>query len=153
MKKTYSSLDSIALHNHSTMFQKQVSKRLPSIGDIYYIEATGSEKGNEQMKTRPGVLINHYAYGDMWEVALLCRGNDTRKGRSNECWFRTTASGRDSIVLLNQRKTVSAVRLKGYIASMDTDELNELRTKIIKSYLPNGKVLNLAKHRYSKKTA
>jgi mRNA-degrading endonuclease toxin of MazEF toxin-antitoxin module len=106
----------------------------PKSGDIFWIEATHAEKGSEQKKNRPGVLIKHYKYGDIWEIAPLAPGNKTRRGRDNDSWFRTFASGRDSIVLLNQRRAVSKERIQQYVGHMNKQEFESLRKRIIDLY-------------------
>ncbi len=110
------------------------SNRVLKIGDIVWAEANANPIGNEEQKKRPYVLVHDFNQGRMWEIAPLAPNNATRSG-SDKCYHvHTSASGRDSVILVHQRSTVSVMRLGDHIGHLKTEELNELYTKIIASY-------------------
>ena len=110
------------------------NNRILKIGDIVWAEPNANPIGNEEQKKRPYVLVHDFNQGRMWEIAPLAPNNATRSG-SNKCYHvHTSASGRDSVILVYQRSTVSVMRLGDRIGHLKPEELNELYTKIIASY-------------------
>lgn len=100
-------------------------------GDIRWVEATGQEVGNEEQKTRPYLLIRKFGYSGLWLAAPLTPGYNTRSGRDHKEWYRTDASGRDSVIQLGGLRTVDSQRiglcLEGRI---DQSEFLEVKARI-----------------------
>ena len=111
--------------------------RLPKEGDIYFIRESGAEVGREEKKTRPCILLKYYNYSGTWEVVPLVPGWKTRANRDNAEWFRTDASGRDSIANIGQRKVVDPSRIlpDPYLGCLTPEELSELKVRVRACYL------------------
>ena len=79
-------------------------KKMYSAGDIYYVEATGTETGCEERKGRYWVLILKTGYGKNWLIAPLIPDGKSRKGREHGEWVRTSVTGEPRVIA--DRKSV-----------------------------------------------
>lgn len=133
------------IHNYTTddrctnissarITEEDTRNKAANVGDIYFIKSSGTEIGTEERKTRPHVLLNHTSYGGLWEAAPLAPGQNTRCGKDNDNWFRTSASGRDCVVLLNQRKHISEERILNYVGKLEKGEMCSLIHQISNIY-------------------
>ena len=130
-KISETAVNSTKQQNHTNNRLCVVSNDRFAAGDIRWVVATGQEIGNEEQKNRPHLLIRKFGYSGLWLVAPLTPGYNTRNGRDHKEWFRTDASGRDSVIQLGGLRTVDPQRiglsLEGRI---DRSEFLEVKARI-----------------------
>lgn len=111
-------------------------------GSIYYAEL-GNGIGSEQKGTRP-VLIIQNDMGNKHSPTVICAAITSKIGKAKLPTHVSISSevikgiSKDSIVMLEQVRTIDKKRLKEYVGSLDLYKMMEIDKAMLVSFGLNG---------------
>lgn len=111
-------------------------------GSIYYADL-GKGKGSEQEGTRP-VLIIQNDTGNKHSPTVICAAITSKMGKAKLPTHVSISSevikgiSKDSIVMLEQVRTIDKKRLKEYVGSLDLYKMMEIDKAMLVSFGLNG---------------
>lgn len=113
-----------------------VNNRQFKEGEIRWMDDIGERVGSEQRKSRPYVIIRNTYYGRLVQACPLAPATDKRKAADSSEWVRTSQSGRDSVVLLNQIGSFDPSRFGNKVGEGEVlpEQLNAIRKKLMKLF-------------------
>ena len=98
-------------------------------GDMFYADLTPSV-GSEQDGIRPVLIIQNNdgnKHSKTVIAAVITSKTESKAKLPTHCPIKAQQGlGRDSLVLLEQIRTIDKVRLKEYIGTLDGDAMNEV---------------------------
>ena len=118
-------------------------------GDIYFADLT-PVVGSEQGGIRPVVIIQNDT-GNRHSPTVIAAAITSRQGKHDlpthiRLWDSPPGLKRNSIILLEQVRTLDRVRLKGYIGRVNAETLRKIDRAIIVSLGLNTPCLRQAGH-------
>ena len=101
-------------------------------GDMYYVEFTGV--GSEQNGYRPALVVSNNMgnkYSKTVIVAIITGQTESKPKIPTHCLVRVPQRlGRESIVLLEQIRTIDKLRLREYLGTLDNETMKKIDTAL-----------------------
>lgn len=116
-------------------------------GEIYYADLEGQVVGSEQTGARPVVILQNNVGNEFSPtiiVALITSKTYSKTRIPTHIYIKASPNGvyQDSIVLLEQIKTIDKSRLKRRIGRLQVEEMMELEKALIISLGINREILS-----------
>ena len=102
-----------------------------TVGDVVWAEPNMQPVGHEERKKRPYLLIRMIDHGYLWEVAPISTNHRNKVTKNIPYLVQTLATGKNSVVHLNHRTTISYERFEECIGHVSPEEMNEVINKTI----------------------
>ena len=99
-------------------------------GDMYYANLTFGGIGSEQSGYRPVLIIQNNTgnkHSGTVIASIITSQTDTKPKMPTHCLIKAQQGlGRDSLVLLEQLRTIDKARLKEYIGTLGDDDMSKV---------------------------
>lgn len=100
-------------------------------GDIYYVEPTWKERGDEMVGDHPAVIVSNEINNIEGRTFLVVFLTSKIQDQPRSTDVMITSSNRVSTALCHQVTTVSAGRIKNYLGKCTDDEMMRINTALM----------------------
>jgi mRNA interferase MazF len=94
-------------------------------GQIYYADLTSAE-GSEQGGIRPVLIVQNDKGNQYAPTTIVAPLTCSRTKHKLPTHIKTTATGRESTILMEQVRVIDKTRLREYVASLECRTLEEV---------------------------